>query len=95
MHQISLYGLSPDSKPTPKQLVEVVELARKHKIKVIFFEIYVSNELAEVIAREVGARTMVLNPGANLTEDQLKSGITFFDIMELNLENLRNGLVCK
>lgn len=95
LHQISLYGLSPDSKPTPKQLVEVVELARKHKIKIIFFEIYVSNELAEVIAREVGARTMVLNPGANLTEGQLKSGITFFDIMELNLENLRNGLVCK
>lgn len=95
LHQISLYGLSPDSKPTPRQMVEVVRLARRHKIKTVYFESFVSDELARVIAREVGARTLVLNPGANLTEDQLESGISFFDIMEKNLENLRNGLECR
>ncbi|GAF81909.1 unnamed protein product, partial [marine sediment metagenome] len=42
-----------------------------------------------------GARTLVLNPGANLTKEQLKSGRTFFDIMEENLENLKDGLICK
>ena len=95
LRQISLYGLSPDSKPTPKQLIEVVEQAKKHRIKTIFFEIAVSDDLARVIAREVGARTLVLNPGANLTKEQLKSGVTFFDIMEKNLENLKDGLICK
>ncbi len=95
LRQISLYGLSPDSSPTPKKLIEVVELAKKHRIKVIFFEIYVSDELAKVLAEEVGARTLVLNPGANLTKKQLKSGKTFFDIMEANLENLKDGLDCK
>jgi zinc transport system substrate-binding protein len=95
LRQISLYGLSPDSSPTPKKLIEVVELAKKYRIKVIFFEIYVSDELAKVLAEEVGARTLVLNPGANLTKEQLKSGKTFFDIMEENLENLKDGLICK
>jgi len=95
LRQISLYGLSPDSSPTPKKLIDVVELAKKHRIKVIFFEIYVSDELAKVLAEEVGARTLVLNPGANLTKKQLKSGKTFFDIMEANLENLKDGLDCK
>lgn len=95
LEQISLYGLSPDAKPTPKQLVEVVELAKKHAIKTIYFEIYVSDELAKVLAKEVGARTLVLNPAANLTKEQLNSGTTFFDIMKKNLENLRNGLLCK
>jgi len=95
LRQISLYGLSPDSSPTPKKLIEVVELAKKYRIRVIFFEIYVSDELAKVLAGEVGARTLVLNPGANLTKEQLKSGKTFFDIMEENLENLKDGLDCK
>ena len=95
LRQISLYGLSPDSSPTPKRLVEVVELAKKHKIKVIFFEASMSDELAKVLAKEVGARTLVLNPGANLTKEELKLGKTFFDIMEENLENLKDGLVCR
>ncbi len=95
LEQISLYGLSPDAHPTPKKFAEIVDLARKHKVEVIYFEIQVSDRLARTLAEEVGARTLVLNPGANLTREQLKSGVTFFDIMEKNLENLKNGLVCK
>jgi len=95
LQQISVYGVSPDSKPTPKKLIEVIELAKKYKIKVIFFETSVSDELARVLAGEVGARTLVLNPGANLTKEQLKLGKTFFDIMEENLENLKDGLNCR
>ena len=85
LHQISLYGLSPDSEPTPKQMVEVVELAKTHKVKVIYFEISISGELAKVIAKEVGAQTLVLNPGANLTKEQLDAGVSFFGIMKKNL----------
>jgi zinc transport system substrate-binding protein len=95
LRQISLYGVSPDAKPTPKKLIEIVELAKKYGIKVIFFDSSVSDELARVLAREVGARTLVLNPGANLTKEQLKLGKTFFDIMEENLENLKDGLICR
>jgi zinc transport system substrate-binding protein len=95
LEQISLYGLSPNAKPTPRKLVEVVELAEKYGIKAIYFEIYVSDELAKVMAKEVGAKTSVLNPGANLTKEQLNAGTTFFDIMEANLENLRDGLLCR
>ena len=95
LQQVALYGLSPDSKPTPKQLIEVVELAKKYQIKVIYFEKLISNELARVVAKEVGAKTLVLNAGANITKDDLKSGTTFLEIMEKNLENLRDGLNCR
>ncbi len=72
-----------------------MELAKKHKIKVVFFESSVSDELARVLASEVEARTLVLNPGANLTKEELEWGKTFFDIMEENLENLKDGLICR
>jgi zinc transport system substrate-binding protein len=94
LQQVALYGISPDARPTPRKLVEVIEMVRKLGINVIFFEVFISGELARTIAEQVGARTLVLNPGANLTREQLKSGTTFFDIMEKNLENLKSGLGC-
>lgn len=95
LKQIPLYGISPDSEPTPKRLARITELAKRHGIKVIYFEAFVSDKLARAIARDVGAKTLVLNPGGNLTREQLKSGITFLSMMEENLENLRYGLGCR
>lgn len=95
LSQISLYGLSPDSKPTPRQLIDVVHFVNERGIKAIFFEINVSSELARVIAEETGAETLVLNPGASLPRRGKNSDITFLSIMEKNLENLKNGLRCR
>ena len=95
LSQISLYGLSPDSKPTPRQLMDVVDYVKEKRIRVIFFELNVSNELARVIAKETGAKTLVLNPGASLPRQRNSMRITFFDIMEQNLRNLKDGLQCR
>lgn len=95
LRQIALYGLSPDAKPSPRQLLEVIKTAKQYAIEVIFFEAYVATELSDVLAAEIGARTSVLNPGANLTKKELEQGITFLALMERNLENLKNGLSCR
>jgi zinc transport system substrate-binding protein len=94
LSQISLYGLSPDSKPTPRQLIDVIDFIKEREIGAIFFEINVSSKLARVIAEETGAKTLVLNPGASLPRKQDHSGITFLSIMKKNLESLKNGLGC-
>jgi zinc transport system substrate-binding protein len=95
LHQISLYRVSPNSEPTPKRMAEIIRMAQKHRVKAIYFEELVSDRLARAIAREVGAETLVLNPGANLTKAQIESEVTFLSLMEQNLENLRSGLNCE
>ena len=47
------------------------------------------------LSRELGATTLVLNPGHNLTRAEITKGVGFFDIMEENLRNLKNGLGCR
>ena len=94
LQQVSLYGISPDSRPTPKQLVRVVELAKEYQVNVIYFETYVSDDLAKVIAEEIGAKTLVLDPAANLTVEKAKTNITFLEIMDQNLVSLKKGLSC-
>jgi len=95
LEQIPLYGVSADSQPTPRRLAEVIETARAAKVKYIFFETLISPRLSRVVAEEIGAGTLVLNPGANMTADEFAGGVTFLSILEENLENLKKGLECE
>lgn len=94
LEQVSLYGISPDSEPSPRRMAAVIDTMRKLDLKVVYFEELVSPRLARVIADETGAETVVLHPAGNLTARQWTAGTTFLSLMEENLENLKKGLQC-
>ena len=60
--QVPVMGLAPESEPSPAELAAIAGLARRQHARYIFFETLVSSRLAEALAREVGAKTLVLNP---------------------------------
>lgn len=93
--QIAVLGLSPDADPSPADLARIVRFARRKKVKYIFFETLISSRLASTLAREVGAKTLVLNPVEGLTQEEAASGRGYLDLMQTNLENLRTGLECR
>jgi zinc transport system substrate-binding protein len=95
LEQIALYGASPDSQPTPAELIAVVKDARARGVKAVFAESSESPALANSLSRELGVRTLILNPGHNLTRAEIRAGTTFFDIMEANLRSLEDGLDCR
>ncbi len=94
LKQISLYGISPDARPTPRKMAEVVDLIKNNGIKTIFFEETVSDRLAKVLARETGTKILTLTPGASLTRKQIRKGVSFLDLMYENLDHLQKGLGC-
>ncbi len=94
-NQIAITGLSPDEEPTPKELAELSDSARQKDIRFIFFESLVSPKLAETIAQEVGAQTLVLNPLEGLTEEEDENGKNYLTEMETNLTNLKKALECR
>lgn len=72
--QIAIAGISPEMEPSPAKIAEIVRLAREYEVKYIFFETLTSPRLSEVIAKEVGAQVLVLNPIEVLSEAQIKQG---------------------
>jgi zinc transport system substrate-binding protein len=94
LKQISIAGLSPDAEPSPAQLADIIKQAKADKIKYIFFESLVSPKLAQTIATEIGAKTLVFNPLEGLTKDELAQGQDYFSEMQNNLTNLRTALEC-
>lgn len=93
--QQPIAGLSPETEPSPQQIQSVIEFAREHDVKVIFFEELVSPDLAETIASEVGATTLVLSPMETRTEEQASAGKDLVSIARDNLGNLREALGCR
>lgn len=89
LEQISISGLSPDVEPTPSRLKALIEYVKAKEINYILFETLVSPKVAEVIARETGAKTATLNPLEGLTKEELDNGEDFLSIMQANLETLR------
>jgi zinc transport system substrate-binding protein len=87
-------GVSADVEPSPRRLAELVKLVRAGKSRAVFSEELVSPRIAEVISRETGARVLKLHGVHNVARDELARGVTFFELMDENLKNLRTGLVC-
>jgi len=95
LNQVSVAGLSPDAEPSPKEIASVAKFAKDNGIKYIFFESLISPKLAETIATEIGAETMVLNPLEGLSEDEIEQGKDYVTEMRANLANLEKALQCK
>lgn len=91
---IPIAGISPDEEPSPKAIASIIEAVRAENIKYIFFEATVSPKLSEVIAREVGGNTLVLNPLESLTINEVQLKEDYLSVMEKNLNNLRIALSC-
>lgn len=95
MKQIPIAGISPDSEPSPKKLAEIADLAKANSINYIFFEELISPRLAETLAREIGAQTLVLHPIEGLTPEELSLGYDYFFLQRENLANLKVALACQ
>lgn len=85
-------GFSPDAEPTPTSIAQLIDTLKASGTKVIYYEELINPRVAKVIAKETGAEMLLLHGAHNLTKDELDKGITYIQIMEQNLENLKKGL---
>ncbi|MFD1357156.1 metal ABC transporter solute-binding protein, Zn/Mn family [Fictibacillus halophilus] len=92
IEQIAISGLSPSHEPSQHQIENIIQSAKKEKISYILFEENVNNKVAEMINKEVGAKTMTLHNLETLTKDDLKNNRDYLSIMKENIETLSKAL---
>jgi zinc transport system substrate-binding protein len=94
LRQIPIAGISPEVEPDPRTLEAIAAEAKAEGVTTIFLESIAPPELAETVAREIGAELDLLDPIEGLTQDQLDDGETYASIMRDNLGRLVTGLGC-
>jgi zinc transport system substrate-binding protein len=91
---LSVAGLSHEAEPSPRRLKHLLSAARRAGVRAVYAETLAGRKAVEGLARELGARVLVLNPVEGLTEEDRRQGRGYFELMEENLRALRDGLGC-
>ena len=89
-NQVGISGLEPETEPTAKEIIRIKEEAIKNNATYIFTEELVDARIAQAIAGEIGAKTIVLNP----IEGTKNPNEDYFSLMRANLANLKLALGC-
>ena len=92
LRQLSILGISPEAEPSPAELTQLVNLVQEKNIKYVFFETLVSPKVAQTLAAETKAQTLVLNPLEGLTREERAAGADYLSVMEQNIKNLQLAL---
>jgi zinc transport system substrate-binding protein len=93
--QYSISGMSPEDKPSAKQISELINLVKNEKINTVFFEEFASPKVAQTIAKASNVKIDTLRPGENISKEENKKGYGYLQIMEENLEKLKFAMDCK
>lgn len=93
--QYSISGMSPEDKPSAKQISELINLVKNEKINTVFFEEFASPKVAQTIAKVTNAKIDALRPAENISKDENKKSYGYLQIMEDNLEKLKFAMDCK
>lgn len=88
-------GIEPDQEPSVARMAELTNLVRREGIRYIFFESLVSPRLADTIADETGAQTLVFDPIEGLSQADQDKGRDYIRVQQDNLKNLKTALECK
>ncbi len=91
----SVFDISHDAEPSPKELSEMIQIIKKKQIKYIFAEELLDPRMAKTIKEETGVTILTVNPAGNVPLKVFESGTSFIDIMKDNLINFKKGLECK
>ena len=90
LRMVAIAGLNPEVEPAPADLQRVMAAVRKNKVRYVFFESLTSPKLAEMLAKETGIRTAVLDP---LEGRQPEDKRSYYDIQCANLASLNREFV--
>ena len=91
-YRAAFSGCSTDTEPSARTIAYLIDKVKEQRIPVVYYLELSSTRVAEIIEEETGAQPLLLHSCHNVTRRELESGITYVDLMERNVENLRKGL---
>lgn len=93
-YRAAFSGCSSDTEPSAKTIAYLIDKVREEKLPVIYYLELSSHRVAEIISEETGAKPLLFHSCHNVTRREFEDGVTYLELMEQNVKNLREGL-CK
>ena len=85
-------GCSDQTEASSATIAKLIQKVKDLEVPVVLKIELSSGNLAETIANEAGVRVLEFSAAHNISEEDFNNGVTYVDIMEKNVEVLREAL---
>ena len=93
-YRAAFSGCFSDTEPSARTIAYLIDKVKEEGLPVIYYLELSSHRVAEIIGEETGAVPLLFHSCHNVTRRQFEEGVTYLELMEQNVKNLREGL-CK
>ncbi len=83
---------SDEGEPGIRTIVRIISEMNDQGAKVLFTDEMSSGEVAHAIADETNADVLLFHTAHNLSKEDMDKNLTYFDIMYMNMENIKLAL---
>lgn len=85
-------GCSSETEPSAKTVAFLIDKVKGEKIPVVFNIEFSNGKIADTICESTGAKKRTFNSCHNVTQEQFDNGITYVEIMQQNIDSLKEAL---
>lgn len=91
-YRAAFSGCGGEAEPSARTIAYLIEQVRKYKLPAVYYLELSSHRVAEIIGEETGAKPLLFHSCHNVTRREFDEGITYLQLMEQNVNNLKIGL---
>ena len=85
-------GCADDAEPSARTVAFLIDTVRRENVPAVFYIEFSNEKMADIIAEETGCETLLFHSCHNVTADELENGVSYLELMEQNLENLKEAV---
>ena len=85
-------GCADDAEPSARTVAFLIDKARAERVPAVFYIEFSNEKMADIICEETGCRKLLFHSCHNVTAAQLADGVSYLELMEQNLVNLKEAL---
>lgn len=92
LEQQPITGIILEDEPSPLELANIIDKAKVLDIKYILLDPKDEIKIAQIVAEEIGAKTEQLYNISSPSNEELESGLDYYEMMKKNLQVLKLAL---
>lgn len=85
-------GCASETEPSAATITQMMRRIMKEDVKVVFYIELSNHQIADILAEQTKAETRLFYTCHNVSADDFDAGLTYLDMMKMNVESLRIAL---
>lgn len=85
-------GCAEDTEPSAKTVAFLIDRVREEDIPAVFYIEFSNEKMADEICEDTGCKKLLFHSCHNVTADDLHSGVTYLELMQNNVQSLKEAL---